>query len=550
MKFFSYSYFSSLMLLVMVAGLQACGGGGAPTNEITDTTPPVITLNGANAITLVQGETYIEAGATAVDDRDGNVSVTITGTVDINSPANYTITYTAVDVANNKSATTRTIVIESQRPFVTSWQTDIAGFSPNNQIKITTTGGGYNYTVDWGDSQTNTHVTGDVTHIYATAGTYTVTISGAFPRFLSGAGTDAAYKLLSIEQWGTIKWQSMSNAFQYCANLVVNAVDVPDLSQVTDMSFMFSGASAFNQDISTWNVTSVANMRGMFSYAIAFNQDLSTWDVSSVTDMSNMFDDARSFNQDLSSWDTSSVIDMSWMFAQAYAFNGNLSTWNVSSVTDMRIMFLNAGVFNQDISSWDVSSVIDMSNMFDGARSFDQDLSAWDVSSVTDMNYMFHGAYAFNQDLSTWNVSLVTDMNDMFNGARVFNQNIGNWDVSSVTDMSSMFSLASDFNQDISSWDVSSVTDMTSMFWNANAFNQNLSTWDVSSVTNMSGMFAFANLSIANYDALLLGWSAQSLQNTVTFSVGNTQYSSTSQAARDILTAGYGWIIDDGGVAP
>jgi len=68
-------------------------------------------------------------------------------------------------------------------------------------ITIPTVGAGYNYTVDWGDGNTDTGVTGDIIHTYAVPGTYTVRISGAFPRiyFLNRFDKD---KILSVEQWG------------------------------------------------------------------------------------------------------------------------------------------------------------------------------------------------------------------------------------------------------------------------------------------------------------------------------------------------------------
>jgi len=47
-----------------------------------DTTPPVITLNGADTITLTQGDSYTELGASAHDDSDGVVDVHITSDVD------------------------------------------------------------------------------------------------------------------------------------------------------------------------------------------------------------------------------------------------------------------------------------------------------------------------------------------------------------------------------------------------------------------------------------------------------------------------------------
>ncbi len=66
---------------------------------------------------------------------------------------------------------------------------------------------------------------------------------------------------------------------------------------------------------------------------------------------------------------------------------------------------------------------------------------------------------------------------------------------------------------------------------------------------DMKTMFDGTNLSIANYDALLLGWSQQDLQNYVNFSAGNSQYSSRSKTARDKLTDDFNWIITDAGEA-
>ncbi len=498
-------------------------------NVTPDSTPPVITLNGVDPSTVKQGIAYVETGATAIDDVDGSVSVDITGSVDTGTLGTYTITYTARDIENNSSTVTRTVNVVIN-PFVTTWKTDNSGATEDNQIQIDTEGDGYNYTVDWGDGSIDSNVTGDITHTYSSAGTYTVSIHGDFPWFLFNkfAFNSDAPKLLSIEQWGYTQWQSMHSAFRGCVNLVSNASDTPDLSRVTDMSYMFSNASIFNQDLSNWDVSSVTNMSRMFDRANTFNQDLSSWNVSSVTDMSWMFSYASAFNQELNNWDVSSVTDMSYMFANATAFNQELDEWivssvtnmqamfatasafdkylgdwNVSSVTNMASMFYNTSAFNQNLSDWNVSSVTNMASMFSRNNIFNQDISRWVVSSVTNMTYMFNRASAFNQDLNDWNVSSVTNMSNMFDGASTFNQNLSDWNVSLVTDMSYMFYNASAFNQDISRWVVSSVTDMSWMFRNASAFNQDLSIWVVSSVTDMPNMFNNAstfNQDISNWD--------------------------------------------------
>jgi surface protein len=135
-------------------------------------------------------------------------------------------------------------------------------------------------------------------------------------------------------------------------------------SLVTDMQGMFDGASTFNQNIGSWDVSNVLSMYNMFPNASAFNQPIGFWNVSNVTNMRNMFSQATSFNQNIGTWNVSNVTDMRFMFRQAISFNQNISSWNVSNVTHMRLMFTQAIEFDQNISSWNVSNVISMENMF------------------------------------------------------------------------------------------------------------------------------------------------------------------------------------------
>lgn len=357
-------------------------------------------------------------------------------------------------------------------------------------------------TVDWFEQ------TGEVTCFYRFTGDYTIRIidnSGVgtgFPRIFFNRDGDVE-KLLSIDQWGSGQWSSMAHAFEGCANLSGMASDNPNLSAVTDMRRMFSGASAFNQPIGNWDTSNVTYMASMFSGASTFNQPIGNWNTSNVTNMSWMFKNATSFNQPLGNWDTSSVTNMASMFSGASTFNQPIGNWDTSSVTDMHEMFYDAESFNQPIGDWNTSSVTDMRGMFSYASAFNQPIGNWNTNSVTNISWMFSYASAFNQGIGDWDTSGIMVMDRMFFYATSFNQPIGTWDTSSVTNMRFMFWLASVFNQDIGRWDTSCVTDMRGMFLEANAFNQPIGNWDTSRVTDMSYMFLDAdafNQPIGNWD--------------------------------------------------
>ena len=77
---------------------------------------PVITLNGDAAVTLNVGEAYADAGATALDDRDGDLTADIVvggDAVDTDTPGTYVITYNVADSSGNAATeVTRTVTVE------------------------------------------------------------------------------------------------------------------------------------------------------------------------------------------------------------------------------------------------------------------------------------------------------------------------------------------------------------------------------------------------------------------------------------------------------
>ena len=79
----------------------------------TDTQPPTITLKGEQNITLYSDEHFVEPGFEAMDNVDGNITndVNASGSVDMNTPGSYAITYIAVDKAGNEETKTRSVTV-------------------------------------------------------------------------------------------------------------------------------------------------------------------------------------------------------------------------------------------------------------------------------------------------------------------------------------------------------------------------------------------------------------------------------------------------------
>lgn len=468
-----------------------------------------------------------------------------------------------------------------QSEFITTWKTDNPGISDNNSIVIPIAPlSVYDFTVNWGDGNIDIYTgTGSVltaAHTYSIPGTYSVSIAGVFPRIYFNNVGDRL-KILSIDQWGNIVWESCERAFYGCANLHVYATDNPNFTNVTSMFRMFQEAIAFNdpidywdvssvenfrsmfsgnsdspnsfnQQLNSWNTSSAINMTGMFSHCPSFNQPIDNWDVSNVTNMSSLFLGCTAFNQPLNSWDVSNVTSMGSIFAQASSFNQPIGNWNVSNVTDMAHMFHQAISFNQPLGEWNVSNVTNMTSMFRHAHSFDQPLSSWEISNAESIWGMFESAYSFNQPLSNWSFPNLSNsayfgLAQMFSNATSFNQPLNMWDVSNIAGMSNMFQGATAFNQPLDNWDVSNVETMELMFNGATAFDQSLDTWNLSSCWNFSNMLNNSGLSYCNYDQTLQGWAAQSPNNWQTLGATGLQYTSAGAPARFQLVDTHQWTI-------
>ena len=81
---------------------------------------PVITLNGDSVIEIYMGSTFVDPGATAYDEEDGDISnsIQVSGSVDTNTHGTYVLAYNVTDSdGNSATVVVRTIdVVDDARP--------------------------------------------------------------------------------------------------------------------------------------------------------------------------------------------------------------------------------------------------------------------------------------------------------------------------------------------------------------------------------------------------------------------------------------------------
>ncbi len=100
-----------------------CADEVTRTVTVTSDLPPEITLLGSNPQVIEGGDAYVEAGATATDHEDGNLtaSIVIDATaVDTSKVGDYGVEYSATDSSGNTTTETRTVrVVDTTAPVIT-----------------------------------------------------------------------------------------------------------------------------------------------------------------------------------------------------------------------------------------------------------------------------------------------------------------------------------------------------------------------------------------------------------------------------------------------
>ena len=380
---------------------------------------------------------------------------------------------------------------------------------------------GTNFTINWGDSNTDTNLSATnstITHQYDTAGTYTIEVgaSNSYPTRLAFNGfggnpntiaNNGALAVTEITQWGSIPWSYVESMWDGCTNLdIMSATDTPDFSNLTSHSGSFP-SGGLTRFLGGSTGTAWQAMRGPSLGTV--NASINTWDVSSVRDFSACFAGGGSTS----------------------AFNANISNWDLSGVTKtggLVSMFHGCLKFNQPLSNWTLPSPVTSLNGFlMGCEDFNQDISNFNMTNITDIGKMFYGCDDFNAtNLQNWErttagntstMANITNMADLFNYKKdvnkTFNNAISSWNTSGVTSMANLSANVTGNGQGMTSafvtgWDTSSVSNFSAAFKNAYDFNSNLGSLNITSLTNASQMFYTwaSGQSTANYTDTIIGW--------------------------------------------
>ena len=128
-------------------------------HRVVDKEEPTITLNGLGEINIVLNGQYVEVGATAIDNYDGDITddIIITNNVDLTKPGEYKVIYEVKDSSNNEKKVERIVNVQESGPLSLSMKDfKLDGYFENTILKDTPDMG-VNYlneTIFYGDSIT------------------------------------------------------------------------------------------------------------------------------------------------------------------------------------------------------------------------------------------------------------------------------------------------------------------------------------------------------------------------------------------------------------
>lgn len=345
--------------------------------------------------------------------------------------------------------------------------------------------GTVNATIQWPDgTETVATTPGSYSYDAGAVGTGIITIRGTVTKY--GPGPDNAtyaHNSASVYSFGDLPITHLDYAFQGYNFGQDSFVPAKLPTTITSLRGLFYGAQQYRGRIAidgytesgfrnaeNWNVSNVTDMSFMFfgnanltnSGGGYSGTGVTNWNVSNVTTMESMFQ-STNISLTLSNWNTSSLTNIkNFMKSNVTSLYGQVLNWNVSNVTNMEGAFESSGIGGSTVNptsfaAWNTSSATNMKNMF--------------AFSTSDGSGVISG-------LSNWNTSNVTNMEQMFRSVRISTQAAGrldNWDTGNVTNMTGMFQGVSETflnnsSQDLRGWCVTLIATEPTNFTSASAW--------------------------------------------------------------------------------
>lgn len=364
-------------------------------------------------------------------------------------------------------------------------------------------GGTYNFTVNWGDGSALSTITSyndaDITHTYATEGTYQIECEGTINRFRFANAGDRLL-IRDIKNWGTLQLGVTSGSqFQGCTNMTVSATDALDVSGTSNFNGMFNNCPAITS-VKLSAGTPVGSMANFFYGGTALTTlDLSVLNMSSVTSLSNAFLQCVNLTSigDVSGWNTSSITTMDSIFYNCRLLSSlDVSGWNTSNVTTFYRAFTDCrSLTSLNCTNWNVGNVTTFAEAFSNCYLLTTvgSTTSWNTSKCTSFYWMFHNDYVLNGiDVSGWDMHLATTINAIFaNNWAQATIDVSNWNTASLITADEAFYHCHIITElDVSGWNTSNLTVMSNTFTNIWAVSSlDLSGWDVSKVTTFQACF-------------------------------------------------------------
>ena len=331
--------------------------------------------------------------------------------------------------------------------------------------------------------------------------------------------------------------------YKLSALTTIEGLENLNTSEVTDMSFMFSGCSSLTElNLSNFNTSAVKNMWGMFSGCSSLTSlNVSNFNTSKVTDMDAMFYGCSGLTSlNLSNFNTSAVTSMNSMFEGCSSLKRifNTNTWRCEKSQDMfKGCSQLKGVVKYDGSKVDITMANpEAGYFFDPNKKIAYVQQSGDQQTLTfyyDVNIAFRSGKTWDIDeksssskpvwagtYSTPNYAVTKVVFDTsFKDFRPTTtegwfyrlsklttiEGLENLNTSEVWDMSEMFFRCYSLTSlNLSNFNTSKVTDMNQMFYNCSGLTElNVSNFNTSAVTDMREMFykcsGLKELNVSNF---------------------------------------------------